>query len=472
MGNSKFEIRNSKSGDPVKSLFLRIFLLFWLVMVVVAVVLVLTSPFFTRSRSRVEHWQEGAESLARKRVDWVAERIGETGTIEGRGRRGGGRGRYPTEIFIFDGEGREVMGRPAPEPARDLARRVAVGGEEEAERRGGLHLVARPVSDPEGKTLVVVGALHRPPRTIDLLEPRALWIRLAVLALVVGALSFWLARYLSAPVGLLRRATQRLSAGDLSARVGGPVDRRSDEIGALARDFDEMAERLETVLGSQRRLLRDVSHELRSPLARLRVALELARNRAGAAAGNPLDRIDRETTRLDELIDRLLLLERLEAGEPGSEILDFDLAALLSEVVDDASFEAAPAGREVRLDSYPPCPMRGHPGLIRSALDNVIRNAISHAPEGSKIEVELHAESGEATVSIRDHGAGVPDGHLEALFEPFARVADARERSTGGAGLGLAITRRAVEIHGGAVTASNHPDGGLEVVIHLPSNPS
>jgi len=445
----------------VNTLFLRIFLWLWLAMVAVVVVLVLTSPFFTRSRSRVE-------------------RIGETGAIEGRGRRGGGRGRHPTEIFVFDGEGHEVMGRPAPEPARDLARRVAAGGEEEAERRGGLHLVARPVSDPEGKRLVVVGALHRPPRAVDLLEPRALWLRLAILALVVGALSFWLARYLSAPVGSLRRATQRLSAGDLSARVGRPVDRRSDEIGGLARDFDEMAERLESLLGSQRRLLRDVSHELRSPLARLRVALELARDRAGKAAGDPLDRIDREAGRLDTLIGQLLLLERLETGEPETEVINFDLTALLSEVVDDASFEAAPAGREVRLGSYPPCPMLGHPyppcpmlghpSLMRSAFDNVIRNAIRHTPEGSEVEIELQVEGNNASVSIRDHGEGVPDGHLETLFEPFARVAGARERTTGGAGLGLAITRRAVEIHGGTVTASNHSDGGLEVVIHLPVN--
>ena len=469
MENPKSEIRNPKLCDPMNTLFLRIFLWFWLAMVVVAVVLVLTSPFFTRSRSRVEHWQEGAESLARKRVDWVADRIDETGAIEGRGGHGGGRGRHLTEIFIFDGEGREVMGRPAPEPARDLARRVAAGGEEEAERRGGLHLVARPVSDPEGKTLVVVGALHRPPRAVDLLEPRALWLRLAVLALVVGALSFWLARYLSAPVGSLRRATQRLSAGDLSARVGEPVDRRSDEIGGLARDFDEMAERLESLLGSQRRLLRDVSHELRSPLARLRVALELARDRAGKGAGDPLDRIDREAGRLDTLIGQLLLLERLEAGEPETEVAAFDLTALLSEVVDDASFEAAPAGRVVRLGSYPPCSMLGHPGLMRSAFDNVIRNAIRHTPEGSEVEIELQVEGTKASVSIRDHGEGVPDGHLETLFEPFARVADARERTTGGAGLGLAITRRAVEIHGGTVTARNHPDGGLEVAIHLPS---
>ena len=454
----------------MNTLFLRIFLWLWLAMVAVAVVLVLTSPFFTRSRSRVEHWQEGAESQARKRVDWVADRIGETGAIESRGGRGGGRGRHPTEIFVFDGGGREVMGRPAPEPARDLARRVAEGGEEETERRGGLHLVARPVSDPEGKTFVVVGALHRPPRAVDLLEPGALWLRLAVLALVVGALSFWLARYLSAPVGSLRRATQRLSAGDLSARVGEPVDRRSDEIGGLARDFDEMAERLESLLGSQRRLLRDVSHELRSPLARLRVALELARDRAGKAAGDPLDRIDREAGRLDTLIGQLLLLERLEAGEPETEVVAFDLTALLSEVVDDASFEAAPAGREVRLGSYPPCPMLGHPGLMRSAFDNVIRNAIRHTPEGSGIEIELQVEGTKTSVSIRDHGEGVPDGHLETLFEPFARVADARERTTGGAGLGLAITRRAVEIHGGTVSARNHPDGGLEISIRLPSS--
>jgi len=454
----------------VNTLFLRIFLWFWLAMVAVVVVLVLTSPFFTRSRSRVEHWQEGAEDLVRNQVDWVAERIGETGSIEGRGRRGRGRGRSPAEIFIFDGDGREVMGRPAPEPVRDLARRVAAGGEEEAERRGGLHLVARLVSGPNRKTLVVVGTLHRPPRAVDLLEPQALWLRLAVLALVVGALSFWLARYLSAPVGSLRRATQRLSGGDLSARVGGPVDRRSDEIGGLARDFDEMAARLETLLGSQRRLLRDVSHELRSPLARLRVALELARNRAGEGAAEPLDRIDREAARLDELIDRLLLLERLEAGDPETEVVDFDLAALLSEVVDDASFEAAPAGREVRFEASSQCPMRGHPDLIRSALDNVIRNAIRHTSEGSAVEVELQADGNMATVSIRDHGPGVPEEHLGTLFEPFARVADARERATGGAGLGLAITRRAVEIHGGTVSARNHPDGGLEISIRLPSS--
>jgi two-component system sensor histidine kinase CpxA len=277
---------------------------------------------------------------------------------------------------------------------------------------------------------------------------------------------------LARPFGALRETTRRLGVGDLSARVGGRAVRRRDEIGALARDFDAMAERLEGLVGSQRRLLRDVSHELRSPLARLRVALELARDRAGAGAGEALDRIEHEAARLDELIGQLLLLERLEAGQPDVEAVAFDMSRLVGEVVDDASFEATPAGREVLFESGAAIATMGYPSLMRSALDIVIRNAIRHTPEGSPVEVALAADGGGISVTVRDFGPGVPDEHLESLFEPFSRVADARERSTGGVGLGLAITRRAIEIHGGSVVARNHPEGGLEVAIQLPSKPT
>jgi two-component system sensor histidine kinase CpxA len=452
----------------MKSLFLRIFLWFWLAMVVLGVLLVVTSPFFTQSRSRVDRWQQGAESWAQDRVSRAAQRIKESG-IEGiQPREGRGHGRRGSEIFVFDTDGRELQNQVAPEPVTDLARRVVANGSEEAVRRGGMHMVARPVIDPDGRLLVIVGTLHRPPGPTDLLEPKALWWRLLLLALVVGALSLWLARYLSAPVGALRRATLRLSAGDLAARVGVPVDRRQDEIGQLARDFDAMAGRLENLVGSQRRLLRDVSHELRSPLARLTVALELARDREGARAAEALNRIERETGRLDDLIGRLLLLERLEARAPDAEAVDFDLSALLNEVVDDASFEASATRRAVELEAGSSCPIRGYPALIRSALDNVLRNAVRHTAEASTVEVSIDCGKAGAEVTIRDHGPGVPEEHLETLFEPFSRVADARERSTGGAGLGLAIARRAVEVHDGSVTARNHPDGGLEVVITLP----
>jgi two-component system sensor histidine kinase CpxA len=229
-----------------------------------------------------------------------------------------------------------------------------------------------------------------------------------------------------------------------------------------------MAARLENLVGSQRRLLRDVSHELRSPLARLSVALELARDRAGEEAVEPLGRIEREASRLDELIGKLLLLERLEEDGPRAEAVEFDLCDLLTEVVDDAAFEAVAGDREVTLDACASCRINGHPDLMRSAFENVLRNAIRHTPEGTTVEVSLTEEAGVRHVSVRDHGPGVPEEHLERLFDPFSRVADARERSTGGAGLGLAITRRAVELHGGSVTARNNPSGGFEVEIRLP----
>jgi two-component system sensor histidine kinase CpxA len=319
--------------------------------------------------------------------------------------------------------------------------------------------------------LVVVGALHRPPRPLDLLEPKALWWRLGLLALVVGVFSLLLARYLSAPVGALRKATQRLSEGELSARVGEPVNRRRDEIGGLARDFDGMAGRLENLVASQRRLLRDVSHELRSPLARLTVALQLARDREGAKSAEALDRIERETGRLDDLIGQLLLLQRLEARAPDEDEVPFDLIDLLHEVVDDASFEASSGDRSVTFDTDATCPMIGHPSLIRSAFDNVLRNAVRHTARDTSVEVGFSRDAADSQITIRDHGPGVPDDHLETLFEPFSRVTEARERSTGGAGLGLAIARRAIEIHDGTISARNHPDGGLEVSIQLPAGP-
>lgn len=452
----------------MKSLFLRIFLWFWVAMVILGVVLVVTSPFFTQSRPRLDRWQEGAEKWAKERVDRSASRIAELGPEGARpsgGRRHGPRG---SEIFVFDLEGRELLDRDAPEPAIDLARRVAASGTEEAARRGGLHMAARPVTDPTGRSLVVVGTLHRPPRPLDLLEPKALWWRLLLLALVVGGFSLLLARYLSAPVGALRRATLRLSDGDLSARVGDRVDRRHDEIGQLARDFDAMAGRLENLVRSQRRLLRDVSHELRSPLARLTVALQLARDREGTRAAEALDRIEQETGRLDDLIGRLLLLERLEARSPDTEAVDFDLCDLLNEVVDDASFEASSTNRTVELEAETPCLMKGHPTLVRSAFDNVIRNAVRHTAEATAVEVAIEYDQQRAEITFRDHGPGVPEEHLESLFEPFSRVTEARERSTGGAGLGLAIARRAIEVHDGTVTARNHPDGGLEVTVRIP----
>lgn len=458
----------------MKSLFLRIFLWFWLAMAVVVAVLVITSPLFTRSRPGIERWRQEAENRPRTRVERVAVGI-EQGRLAGPGGgRGLGRGHgggppSPDKVYVLDETGAEIRGDGATKEVLELAERALEEGEEISERNGVLHLVARPVEDPDGRRFVVVATHLNPPRLIHLLDPAAISWRLAILVLVAGGLSFWLARTLTSPMVPLRRATRRLSSGDLSARVEGNVGRRRDEIGELAREFDAMAERIEGLVESQQRLLRDVSHELRSPLARLVVALELARGRAGEAAAGPLDRIEREAGRLDELIGQLLLLERLEAGTAEQEAVAVDLDGLLADVVADAGFEAASGGTEVRFEGGSSCRLAGREALLRSAFDNVIRNAVHYTEPGTTVEVRLVGGDDGATLTVRDHGPGVAEDDLEKIFEPFYRVGEARDRATGGTGLGLAIAARAVRAHGGTIGAENHPEGGLVVTIRLPA---
>jgi two-component system sensor histidine kinase CpxA len=303
---------------------------------------------------------------------------------------------------------------------------------------------------------------------VHLIEPKALAWRLGALVTVVGILSFWLARYLSSPVAPLREATNRLSGGDLSARVEGRVARRRDEIGGLARDFDAMAERIGGLVESQQRLLRDVSHELRSPLARLTVALELARSRTGEEAAAALDRIELEAARLDELVSQLLLLERLAAGDADEVPTEVDFAELVAAACADADFEAG-GGRRVRLDvSDSPLLVTGRPELLRRAVENVIRNGVRHTPQDTAVEVVLESDASGVRLAVRDRGPGVGGDELARIFEPFYRVSEARERSSGGAGLGLAIAAAAVRTHRGEIGAANHPDGGLVVTIGLP----
>jgi two-component system sensor histidine kinase CpxA len=457
----------------VKSLFLRIFLWFWAAMVVMVVVLVVSSPFLTKTHPGMERWQRDAGQFLSDHVARAADRLeagSDDGAIRDRPKR---RQRAPIRFFVLDSEGTEVNGQEVSGEIRSLAARALETSGEVAVRSGSTHIVARPVVDPVHGQRVLVGALRRPPRPLDLINPEVLLPRLAALTLVVGLFCLLLARHLSAPVRSLRVATRRLADGDLSARVGPPVSRRGDEIGQLARDFDGMAAQLERLVGSQKRLLRDVSHELRSPLARLEVALELARQRADDGAAESLDRIGRESRNLDALIEQLLSLERLEAGTAtdGPELVD--LAALAERVVADASYEADALGCEVALTVEDRPRVRGTEKLIHSAVENVVRNGVAHTTSGTAVEVTvglqtLHGGS-VAVVRVRDHGPGVPEGQLERLFEPFHRVDDARDRGSGGVGLGLAIAERAVRAHGGEVEASNHPEGGLEVQIVLPT---
>jgi two-component system sensor histidine kinase CpxA len=235
-----------------------------------------------------------------------------------------------------------------------------------------------------------------------------------------------------------------------------------------------MAEQIESLISAQRRLTGDISHELRSPLSRLSVALGISRRHASPESIYAFDRMEREVERLNELIGNLLKLARFESGadliKPSPVILDL----LIREVAQDANFEARNRNRLVKVARVDPCSVEGSEELLRSAIENVTRNAVNYTGEGTEVELslELVRESSEqcAVIRVRDHGKGVPQEALEHIFQPFYRIDDARDRSAGGVGLGLAITERAVRLHGGRVKAENSSSGGLVVELHLPLN--
>lgn len=285
--------------------------------------------------------------------------------------------------------------------------------------------------------------------------------------LIAGIICYLLARYLTSPIIRIGSAARQFAAGDLSARVGPDVGRRKDELAGLALDFDLMASRIESLLTSQRNLLRDVSHELRSPLARLHVALELCRKRLGSRQMEPLDRIEMEAGKLNDLIGQILIYNRIESGAAEHQRMRIDLAALIGEIIADANFEVN--SNRASILKAEPAILDGDPNMLRRAFENTIRNALHHA---GNVPVEISLESIGldenlcARITVRDHGMGVQEDELDLIFRPFYKSAH-RERGEG-AGLGLAIADAAVRLHGGTIKARNASGGGLIVEIRLP----
>jgi signal transduction histidine kinase len=293
--------------------------------------------------------------------------------------------------------------------------------------------------------------------TFFFLQPQHLWI----IGLVV-LLCYAFAYHLTSPVRRLRSVVDCFGRGDFSARA--PASRK-DELGELARSFNQMAGRIQTLLAAERRLLLDISHELRSPLARLGVAVELARS--GQDREHMLDRIQKEADRLNELVGELLQVTRVEADPSMQKTDTVHLDELLADLVYDSLLEAKAKDCNLLLKAPAAATVTGDEELIRRALENVIRNAIRYAPHGTAVDIELAKFHDAAVVSVRDYGPGVPDEALSRIFDPFYRVDSDRNRSSGGLGLGLAIARRSVQLHKGKLSAQNaHP--GLLVTMEFP----
>ncbi len=291
-----------------------------------------------------------------------------------------------------------------------------------------------------------------------------------ITTLITGILSFFLLRYNIKPLRQLSFTTKKIAQGQFNARTGTLVSQRQDEIGELGRDFDSMAEKLESLINSQQRMLRDISHELRSPLARQLVALELARKLSSEKSKVAHDRIELEAERIDSLISQILAIVRLDTRGIKTMTSRVCMRKLLSAVVENANFEAQQQNKDVQLTVHDGAELIGDRDLLDSAFENFIRNAVKHTAEGSTVEIICNGDyqNMHLVTYIRDHGPGVPEDQLQKIFEPFFRIDEARDRASGGHGLGLAIAARAIKLHDGTITARNAPDGGLEIEARLP----
>ncbi|MGC9969364.1 MAG: ATP-binding protein [Bryobacteraceae bacterium] len=311
----------------------------------------------------------------------------------------------------------------------------------------------------DGRYHLVIRAKGLPSAPYNYL-PYYAWI-----VLVLVSLCYAMAFTLVKPLRQLRDTLSKFGGGDLAVRTGST---RRDEFGDVSRVFDKMADRIQALLTAERRLLQDISHELRSPLARLGFAVELARNAEDRQAA--LDRVKKEAVRISNLVGELLDMSRVE-GDPGVRTAaQVDLTELVDSAVDDAFIEADARNCKIVPQIERTLEISGDAELLRRAMENVLRNALRHTPEHTAVEVSLRRENAAAVLTIRDHGTGVPPDMLEDIFRPFFRTDDDRSRSTGGVGLGLAIARRAIHFHHGEIAAEN-ADPGLRITIRLPLAP-
>ena len=296
-----------------------------------------------------------------------------------------------------------------------------------------------------------------------------IWPVLLVMILTSVLVSALIASRISKPVQRLRQGAQRFAQGHLSERVAPDFVKRKDEIGALARDFDVMAERISGLMGNQQRLLRDVSHELRSPLARLTVALGLAEQRGDDAVKPELKRIETEANLLNEMIGKILSLVRLNNLSIDNSSLQWenmDLVITLRNLILNANYEGQEKSVSVDLQAPESVNIKAVPHLLTSALENILRNAVKYSEPNSQIKCELKIDSGKILLSVSNKGIGVDAEDLEKIFEPFYRASEVREHQQGTGGIGLAIAKGAVKLHGGSIRAENI-EGGFRVVIEL-----
>jgi two-component system sensor histidine kinase CpxA len=462
------------------SLFVRIFLLFWVAMaLIVGASIVITYTNAAREYEQQEFQRrpavtiQASDVLSREGVQGLRRWLAANSDMV-----------PDRELFIVGPDGTDILGRRLSEAAQrrlDFVNRDIWAGADQHPQSGpppgpppgGPPLNFRPsrqapqivAADGTWYTLLVV---PRRPSIFGALSRPGIPLAVLAVALAVSALaSWWLAQHLSAPIRRLQAGARAVATESLDLRVSAGLDGRRDELAVLARDFDAMADQLKANRSARTRLLRDISHELRSPLARMRVALGLARQMP-ADNGRQLDRLESEIERLDQMIGQVLQLARLRSEDANYAREPVPIDDVIEDIVADAAFEGAAKGCRIDASGKVHASVPGNRELMRSAIENVVRNAVRYSPPSAPVELRVESAGGLLQVRVRDRGPGVPEADLARIFEPFYRVAESRDRNSGGEGIGLAITAQVLKSHGGTAVATNRPEGGLEVRLSIP----
>jgi two-component system sensor histidine kinase CpxA len=455
----------------MRSLFFKIFAIFWIAQSLIFAIstVLIVRHHFESPDALFDGLHSSLENDARRAA--AAYESGGCAAVDALGAE------IEQQIALKDAAGRDLCHAPGlPLPPASAVNPTRITSSQTGEQ----FIWRVPITSSSGKQyFFLLGRPHveRPHRLLDDLVHLA--SPTLPVAIVIGGLTtFVLVLFFTRPIARLRKAARELAHGNLKARVKEPVGRSrfssGDEFHALLHDFNHMAERLESLVGAQQLLLRDVSHELRSPLARLSVALELAREDASPEMVTQLNRMERETEKLNQLIGQLLTLSSMEAIERIDRFEPVSLNQIVAQMIPDAQYEASQRQSSVVFLGENDCTVQGNRHLLYRAIENVLRNAIQYTNPGTEVEIRVAARQDKAgrsvcVVEVSDRGPGIPETEIGAIFRPFYRVDRARSQETGGFGVGLAIAERAVKLHGGQVSGRNRSGGGATIRMEFPS---
>jgi len=468
--NFKSKVFRFRDRVPVHYLFVKIFSWFWVTaLVIIAIIFVGRRVMDLRPIDPSTMYASVAPMLAAE-----ATRAYESGGPAGFARFANNlAGGHESQLFLLDESNKDVLSRAISRDTLRLAREA--GKDQLVATQSSLYerVAAYKFVAASGRPYTLVLYEHSPVLNLTgVLLSEGVPFLLGLL-FVVTILCFWLAYHIAAPIHAIQSAARKVAEGDLSARVPHAVSRRRDELAALAMDFDSMVERIETLIRTQKNLLNSVSHELRSPLARLNVCLAMIRKHMPEETVEACERMERDVARIDTLMGQLLTLSRLEAGLSSGERENVNFTLLVQEIAADGNFEAQSLGKAVSLEASSQIVLERADSLaLRSACENIVRNAIHFTPPGTEVKVALGIDnpaSPQVLLTVRDEGPGVPRNALQNIFSPFFRI-NGPGRQSQGNGLGLAIALEAVRLHHGTIVASNLDPTGLEISVRLPAS--